>query len=332
VKVNKDQREAHSNDVLSFRVPLTFKAEAQKDGKATQVKVNGVAYSGGVIPNYGWMGDIAIDLSSIEFPKQVFGLLNHDFDRLAGNMRLALVGNQLNTEGELFSGTPEGQLVSNTMAEGAEWSLSLGVNGKRRWYDEKTKVQLNGRELEVDMVLENARVLEVSFVPSGADPGAYAVQLSRYNQPTNPEGDDPTMDPKKTETPAATQPSAEELRLKAENEALLKQLADVKLAARKAACEAAGVKLSAEQEATVAKMDDAAFDLMKSTFATKPAGDTTNKSDVAPNLPDNLTKPGARVEGDQSKNLSFAGVRETPHGKALFKAVAALSGTKPTIQ
>lgn len=139
------------------------------------------------------------------------------------------------------------------------------------------------------------------------------------------------MEPKKTETPAVTQPSAEEVRLKAENEAMAKQLAEMKFATRKAACEAAGVKLSADQEAILGKMDDAAFELMKSTFASK--GEAPKGDGEAPKLPDNLTQAGVRVNpDDKGKALSFAGVRETPHGKALFKAVANLSGTKPTIQ
>ncbi|MCC8991437.1 MAG: hypothetical protein LM514_02345, partial [Streptococcus sp.] len=39
----------------------------------------GVAYSGGVIPGYGFYGDVAIELSSLKAPtKQVFALVNHD--------------------------------------------------------------------------------------------------------------------------------------------------------------------------------------------------------------------------------------------------------------
>ena len=37
---------------------------------------SGIAYSGGVVPNYGWYGDSAIDIGSLSIPDQMFALVN----------------------------------------------------------------------------------------------------------------------------------------------------------------------------------------------------------------------------------------------------------------
>lgn len=43
---------------------LTFSLSAGAD--ADPLRVEGIAYSGGVVPAYGWHGDIAIDLSGLQ--------------------------------------------------------------------------------------------------------------------------------------------------------------------------------------------------------------------------------------------------------------------------
>jgi phage head maturation protease len=152
----------------------------------------GLAYSGDVVKNHGFAGDMAIDLGSLEMPAtEVPILLNHDSNQIVGRAKLSNDGKQLLIEHGIFSEvTAAGKEVSALMAEGHPWALSVGVNGSWAQSDRKKSTKLNGRDLKLDSIISNARLLEVSFVPSGADSNAYAAQLSSRHGITPPSGDD----------------------------------------------------------------------------------------------------------------------------------------------
>ena len=91
----------------------------------------GVAYSGGVIPNYGDYGDVAIDLSTLKVPSRpVFALVNHDTNQRAGKAQLANDGTQVNLSGSFSLSTDSGKQVSAEFAEGAPWEFSVGLQAK----------------------------------------------------------------------------------------------------------------------------------------------------------------------------------------------------------
>lgn len=140
----------------------------------------GVAYSGGIVPNHGWSGNMAIDLSTLQLPStDVVVLRNHDPNQIVGRARLLNDGNQLQVVDGHFSGvTDAAKETSALMAEGHPWKLSIAVNARQESADPRKPTKLNGRSMQVDTVLRRARVTELSFVPSGADPSAYAAQLS----------------------------------------------------------------------------------------------------------------------------------------------------------
>jgi hypothetical protein len=147
---------------------------------AKVVGFGGVAYSGGVVPNHGWNGDMAIDLASLSLPSgDVPVLRNHDPNQIVGRARLLNDGSQLTiTEGRFSDVTDVGREVAALMGEGHPWALSIGINGTLKSCDKKKPIEMNGRSMAVDAAFRNSRVLELSFVPSGADPNAYAAQLS----------------------------------------------------------------------------------------------------------------------------------------------------------
>lgn len=163
------------------------------DGKAAGFR--GVAYSGGVVPNYGWAGDMAIDLATLQAPTEVAILRNHDPNQIVGKAKVACDGSQLTlVDGSFSDATAAGKEVAALMAEGQPWALSVGVNAKAQFFEPKRKVQCNGQALEVSCLLQNARLLEVSFVPAGADPNAYAAQMSARIGLQSPNQDDHDME------------------------------------------------------------------------------------------------------------------------------------------
>lgn len=140
----------------------------------------GVAYSGGVIPNYGQLGDVAIDLSTLAAPtKEVFALLNHDTNQRAGRAAITNTGSTIEILGSFLKNSASGRQVAAEFAEGAPWEFSVGLNAEVRFFEKPTSVTVNGRSLTIQALLQNASVREVSFVPAGADPHTQAIAFAQ---------------------------------------------------------------------------------------------------------------------------------------------------------
>lgn len=156
-----------------------------RDEKGIPTKFTGVAYTGGVVPNYGWYGDVIIDLASAKVPDgQIFALIDHDYTKRAGKLTCQLSGGSIIVNGEFFT-NEAGHEVASLFAQGAPWQLSVGVMAKPKRYDEKTLVTINGGTHEVHAVLHNAIIREVSFVPVGADPNTAVAAFSAANSPAH---------------------------------------------------------------------------------------------------------------------------------------------------
>ena len=150
---------------------FTFSPEIAIDPNSSlPTGFSGIAYSGGVVPNYGWYGDTAIDLASVTFPERIFALVNHDDEERAGHCRVWLEGDAIRVAGQFSKATEAGQSVAAEFAEGAPWKLSVGFNANVEINDPPRSIDINGRPLIVNAIFRNARILEVSFVPSDADP------------------------------------------------------------------------------------------------------------------------------------------------------------------
>jgi hypothetical protein len=135
----------------------------------------GLAYSGGPVRSGG--GTMAIDLAGLDMKAEVPVLLNHDSNKIVGRAKLHNSGIELRIlEGRFSQVTEHGRQAAALMGEGHPWDLSVGMGGVFESRDAKKPVTLNGRTLHVDTILRRARLLELSFVPAGADPKATASQ------------------------------------------------------------------------------------------------------------------------------------------------------------
>jgi Skp family chaperone for outer membrane proteins len=140
----------------------------------------GIAYSGGLIPGYGWLGDVAIDLASLQVPtKPVFALLNHDVDQRCGKCTVTNTGNTIEVLGSFSQSTDAGKQVAAEFSEDAPWEFSVGINAQIEQFREPKTIDLNGQTLTVNAVFRNAKVREVSFVPAGADPHTQAIAFEQ---------------------------------------------------------------------------------------------------------------------------------------------------------
>lgn len=135
---------------------------------------SGIAYSGGVVPNFGFAGDMAIDLATLQpIPGRVPVLRNHNPSRVAGHATLVNLRTQLALRDGSFSQiTADGRELAALISEGCPLQLSVGITGRAERADPKKPQLVNGRQLRVQTILRACRVLEVSLVPAGADPHA----------------------------------------------------------------------------------------------------------------------------------------------------------------
>ncbi|QIK39014.1 hypothetical protein GWK36_14560 [Caldichromatium japonicum] len=164
---------------------LTLAVSVAEAKAGAPVRFTGLAYSGGVIPVYSWMGDVAIDLSGLQNPDgdEIPVLENHDsrIEAIAGRGRIfrALSETgvaQLHIDGVLTTATEAGRRIAQLMSEGFPLQLSVGMSANLHELSEP--IQVNGQTLNIAAVFENPLIRECSFVSVGADPDTRVARLS----------------------------------------------------------------------------------------------------------------------------------------------------------
>jgi hypothetical protein len=118
------------------RVQARFLNPGETPLPTDKVRFTGVAYSGGVIPSYGWLGDVAIDLATLQNPdaQNIPVLIDHsaEIENIAGKGNLSRQGHALHITGELTQATEAGRQVAALMLEGYPLQLSVGMQAKQR--------------------------------------------------------------------------------------------------------------------------------------------------------------------------------------------------------
>jgi uncharacterized small protein (DUF1192 family) len=142
--------------------------DATAAGDDLPTRFSGVAYSGGLIPQFGGFGDAAIDLATMQPADKLFMLVNHDPDQRAGHGRVWVEGDQVRVEGQFARSTESGRQIAAEFKDGAPWQLSVGMHYQAQ--RPKAPMLINGQTLSVKTLFTHAAIREVSFVPVGADP------------------------------------------------------------------------------------------------------------------------------------------------------------------
>ena len=150
------------NNMLFLRQNMSVSPEEIKSGK-----FSGVAYSGAVIEEHGFLQNLIIDLSTLKVAKKKTPILrDHNTSMVAGNGEVT-IGDQVLAEGTLSKKSLHGAEIINLAEDGTDWEMSLGVyGGQMREFKKET---INGIFMESGVVLENGTIREVSFVILGAD-------------------------------------------------------------------------------------------------------------------------------------------------------------------
>lgn len=223
-----------NNPTVFLSLHPAIQCEATSAGDDLPTRFSGVAYSGGLIPQFGAFGDAAIDLSTAQPSDRLFMLVNHDPNSRAGHGRVWIENNALHVEGQFSRATEAGRQIAAEFRDGAPWQLSVGMQYQAQ--RPKTPITVNGQTLSVKTLFTHAAIREVSFVPIGADPNTFVAAFSADLTPS----EDKTLSADLESKVASLQQDNADLQAK---------LAAEKTAREKAEAELSAVRLSAKLNA-----------------------------------------------------------------------------------
>lgn len=271
-------------------------------------EISGVAYTGAVIPSYGFYNNFIVDLSTLTIAKEKTPILkDHDMGKVAGHGLVTLEDGKILINGKISQKTSHGQEIIGLAEEGFEWELSIGVFDGQ--LEEVEGVEVNGIHLNHGYVLRNGILREVSVVSLGADkdteatifshkegdskmikmsPEAYAKLACACggDKETNPEELAAKLEEAQGEQAEKVKELEEEIAAKqAEIEALKEELASIKeeeaIEERaeeiEMAAKAKAVKFSAEKIREAAKSEEATKILLSLISDMKPQGKVDDK-------------------------------------------------------
>jgi phage head maturation protease len=207
---------------------------------------SGVAYTGAMIENHGWLSNVIIDIDSMTIEPSLQLLLEHDTSRVIGTATASKVDGKVLVSGLLVSAIDDdAQLVCQKAQAGISWQMSVGLyDYQQQELIEGQSDVVNGLTVEYPAtIIRNAVLREVSVVALGADSATSLAIFSR--NPTQKE--DNRMEVKALQEENAT--------LKAQIEATKAQL------------EATNVELSTLKAEFAAKKLEARTNEVKALFA-----------------------------------------------------------------
>lgn len=176
-----------SKDAICFREETEVKlADASNDSKQ---RFWMVAYTGQVIPDHPYWGNLAIDLNGMQIGRQRKPVLReHDVERVVGYTdKLTTDPNRgLLAEGILTQATPDGVDVIALCQDDFPWQASMYIPPiEIEDVPADSTAQVNGYTLSgPGTIFRRSRVREVSFCVLGADENTNAVALSNDDEST----------------------------------------------------------------------------------------------------------------------------------------------------
>lgn len=257
----------------AFRFDAVASFDAAPNGSDTVAgKFSGVAYSGDPITRHWFWGTVAFDLASTTAPERIPVLVEHDRGQRAGFAALTINDQRIEIADGTLMATPIGESIYAESKAGFPWQLSVDIHpGSVEEVPPGQKVTVNGRELTGPAyVFRNSLIREVSFTPTGADPGTEATAMSGRHALPSPTTQDDTMPTIDELTATVTQMSAQLTALqeqgsaeKARADAAEKALAEHRKALRTAAVKelfsAVGREATPETMAPYMDMADTVF-------------------------------------------------------------------------
>lgn len=169
--------EAPDHGAFLFSVTPQF----SKRGEAGQARqFAGVAYSGEVIANHYYWGDVVFDVATITMQEKTAALIDHDRAQRAGyTTAYDTKGGELKVSGVLLNNA-HGMAVAEDSDQGFPWQMSIHIEPARVDQISAGTVEVNGRTYTAPItVFRDSKVVEVTFTATGWDVNTSATAFSR---------------------------------------------------------------------------------------------------------------------------------------------------------
>jgi hypothetical protein len=224
-----DQSNSKSFAVLSH---VQF-SNAKMVGDTKRRTFAGIAYSGGVILEHWYWGNVVFDLGSMAVPDKLPALIDHDRAQRCGYVTGSSIdfASGLTVNGVLLS-NEAGAAMAAESDEGFPWQMSVHIEpGVIEEVQAGANVTVNGTQhVGPITVFKNSRIVEVSFTATGWDAHTSAIAMSRGLSNSETAGD--SMESKETQDKVAAM-EAQLLSLKTERDQLAGTLQAAQLALEK---------------------------------------------------------------------------------------------------
>lgn len=143
--------------------------------------IKGVAYTGAVIKQHGFLKNLVIDLStlSVHKPEKTVLLRDHNPSLVAGHAKIDMSDKEVLFEGVISQRSAVGKEIIDLSEDGIEWEVSLGLfDGQLVEFENE---EYNGQMIDSGNVIKNAVLREVSIVALGADMNTRSEILNQNN-------------------------------------------------------------------------------------------------------------------------------------------------------
>lgn len=194
-----DRKLNDENSRFSVSSPMKFSVVDGGEGSApAKRKFSGTAYSGEVIDNHWYWGNVIFDMATITVPAKLPALIDHSRSQRAGYVTDSSIDNTtgFTVNGMLLS-NEHGKAVANDSDEGFPWQMSVHIEPRSiEEFAAGEQVTVNGRQFTGPLtVFRNSTIVEVSFTATGQDSNTAAVAMSRGGVPQPSSTGEPSMTP-----------------------------------------------------------------------------------------------------------------------------------------
>lgn len=187
-------------EAFRFGANVAKLSPADADGRR---KFEATFYTGDLIPNHWFWGNLVFDISTTKAADVTGCLLEHDPSKITGSGKCSF-GADMKIEGLLSAKTDASKFVAGQADEGFPWQMSHFIEpGEIDQVKPGTKVNVNGREFTGPVtIFRHNFIRHVTFCADGADANTSAKVFTRQGNPSMP--------PTPPNTPA-TEPTVAEL-------------------------------------------------------------------------------------------------------------------------
>lgn len=174
------ENKSATKDEFTFSSHSNFTSDS-KSGKRT---FDGITYSGGLIDNHYFWGDLVFDLENLEVAEKCPALINHEANRRAGFVTSSVVNNDVGIQvfGNMLTNSHAQEVIQDA-DDGFPWQMSVHIEPGRIDTIETGEVTVNGRVFSAPItVFRNNVIREAGFVAVGADKNTSATVFNRNSK------------------------------------------------------------------------------------------------------------------------------------------------------